>query len=27
LFSPAVLLALLERSGRGEGIDTRLERP
>jgi hypothetical protein len=25
LFSPAALLALLERSGRGEGIDTRLE--
>lgn len=27
LFSPAALLALLERSGRGEGIDTRLEGP
>jgi hypothetical protein len=27
LFSPTALLALLERSGRGEGIDTRLEGP
>ena len=27
LFSPAALVTLLERSGRGEGIDTRLEEP